>query len=51
MAQKSVLDVLCLERFPEKRVVLEIDHPERQVVTSIPIGMHLAQFVSAERSS
>jgi hypothetical protein len=39
MAQKPVLDVLGLERLSQKRIVLKIDHAERQVVACSPIGV------------
>jgi hypothetical protein len=39
MAQKTVLDVLGLERLLQERVVLKIDHAERQVVARSPIGV------------
>jgi hypothetical protein len=39
MAQKPVLDVLGLERLFQKRIILKIDHAERQVVTCSPIGV------------
>src|ERR1017187_40841 len=39
MAQKPVLDVLRLERLFQKRIVLKINHAERQVVTRSPISV------------
>jgi hypothetical protein len=51
MTEKPIFDLLSLQGFLQEGVVLEIDHAERQVITGAPIGVRLAQFVGAERSS
>jgi hypothetical protein len=42
MAEKAIFDVLRLQGFFQKGVVLEIDHAQRQVITGAPIGVYLA---------
>ena len=41
VAEQTVLHVLGGQRLAQERVVFEIDHPDRQVVTRPPIGVHL----------
>ena len=49
MAEQPLLDVLRLERLAQQRIVLQIDHAERQVVAGSPIGIGFAQFIGIER--
>jgi hypothetical protein len=44
MSEQPVLDVFDLERFLEQRIITEIDHAHREVVTSVPPSVHQAQL-------
>ena len=49
MPEQPVLDVLRLEGLFEQRIVLKIDHAERQVFAGSPVGLDLLQLVGAQR--
>ena len=49
MAKQSVLDVLRLQRLPQQGVVLQINHPHREVVRGTPISVKALQFVVTGR--
>jgi hypothetical protein len=51
MSQKPVLDVFRLKRFPQERIVLQIDHAETQIIASAPVGMDLSQSIGSEGRS
>jgi hypothetical protein len=51
MSEQAVLDMRRLQRFLQERIVLEIDHPERQVRTRPPVGVDFPEFVSIEGCS
>ena len=47
VAEQPVLDVLGLQRLLQQRIVLEVDHADRQVIARPPVGVHQLQlFVS-----
>ena len=49
MAEEPVLDVLCLQRLFQQGVVLQVDHPHRQVVACPPEGVHQFKLVFRQR--
>jgi hypothetical protein len=51
VTEQAGLRMLQLERFMQKGIVLEVEHPQREVQTRAPVGVGLAQFVGRERRS
>src|SRR5271165_1633889 len=51
MSEQTVFDLLGLQRFLQQGILLEINHPERQVFARSPIGVGLSQFLSAQGGS
>ncbi len=51
VAEQAVLDVFRPERLLQQRVLLQVDHPQGEVIAGPPVGIRLAQIVRAERSS
>jgi hypothetical protein len=49
VAQKPVLDVLGLQRLAQEGVVLQVDHPDRQVVAGAPVGIDLPKLFTRKR--
>src|SRR4030095_17027952 len=49
VTEQAVLDVVGLERLAQQGIALQIDHPEREVVTGAPEGVHAPQLVRAQR--
>ena len=47
VAEQPVLHIFSLQGLLEQRVVLEIDHAYRKVITGPPIGVHQLQFFIA----
>jgi hypothetical protein len=43
------LDVLAAQRFPQQRVIEEVDLPDGEVVRGAPVGVDAAQFVRRKR--
>src|SRR5271157_5466324 len=41
MSEQAVLDLLRLQSFPQQRIVLEVNHAERQVLARPPVGVDL----------
>src|SRR6266511_885550 len=49
VAQQARLDLLCLERLVQQRVVEQIDLPDREGVGGAPVGVDPVQFPGGER--
>ena len=49
MAEQSILDVLRLQRFAEKRIRAKRDHSHRQIVTGAPVRIRFSQFIGRKR--
>ena len=48
MAEQPLLDVLRTQRFAQQRIVLEIDHPDRQVVARAPVRVEQVKFLCGQ---
>ena len=48
VTEQAVLDVLRLERLLQQRVVLQIDHPERQVSACSPVSVDFPEFLRTQ---
>jgi hypothetical protein len=48
MPEQSILEVLGAERFPEQRIVAEVDHSGAKVIAGPPVRVDLAEFVGAK---
>src|SRR5688572_16501510 len=49
MSEQPMLDVVCLQRFAQQRVVFQVDHPHRQVVARTPVGVDRGELRVGER--
>jgi hypothetical protein len=49
VAEQTVLHVLWLQGFSKQRIVLQVDHPDGEVVARSPVGVDRAQLVCTER--
>jgi hypothetical protein len=45
MPQQTGLDIFGRERGLEKRIVLQIDLPDREVISRAPIGVHFLEEI------
>ena len=45
VAEQPVLHVLRAQRFAQQRIVLEIDHPDRQVIAGSPVRIQQLEFL------
>ena len=50
MSKQARLDVGQRERVLEKRIVAEVDLPDREVIRSAPVGIHLSEKIGSQRS-
>jgi len=51
VSEKTILDVLCFQRLPQQRIILQIDHAKHEIVTCSPVGMSFSQFICGETSA
>ena len=48
VTEQARLDVLARERLLQQRIVIQVDLPDRQIVGSAPVGVHLVQQLRAQ---
>ena len=44
MSQKSMFDMLNSQRFPQQRILSQIEHSENQIATRAPVRVQIVQF-------
>src|SRR5215469_2607677 len=49
MPKKPVLNVLWPQRFRKQRILLQVDHPQAEIIASSPVGLYGAKFLRTER--
>jgi len=49
MPKHAGLDMLGFEWLAKQRIILQVNHPQRQIVAGTPKGVHLARLFVAER--
>lgn len=48
MPQQPILEVLGAKRFPEQRVITQVDHSGAKIVAGAPVRINLPEFIRAE---
>jgi hypothetical protein len=49
MPEQSILEVFGTERFPQKRIVAQVNHACAKIVAGTPIRVDIVQLVGCER--
>ena len=48
MAQQARFDMVVIQRFAQQGIVLQVEHPDAQIVGGAPVGVDLAQLIGGQ---